>query len=50
MAMKDYSAFPKAHALQLDCLLSYVGHLLRGSYASAEIQSVYSAVPANWAW
>ena len=34
-----------------DCLVSYPGHLLRevGSYLSAEEQSVYSAVPADWA-
>ena len=33
-----------------NCLVSYPGHLLEGgSYASAEIQSVYSTAPANWA-
>ena len=35
-----------------DCLVSYLGHSLwsRGSYPSAEKQSVYStAFPANWA-
>ena len=33
-----------------DCLVSYPGHSLgRGSYPSAEMQSVYSTVPAGWA-
>ena len=33
-----------------DCLVSYLGHSLRrGSYPSAEVHSVYSAAPANWA-
>ena len=33
-----------------DCLVSYPGHLLeRGSYPSAEVQSMYSTVPADWA-
>ena len=33
-----------------DCLVSYPGHSLgRGSYPSAEVQSVYSTAPANWA-
>ena len=32
----------------LDCLVSYPGHLLaKESYPSAEMQSVYSAVPAQ---
>ena len=31
-----------------DCLASYQGHLLGGSYSSAEMQSVYSTVPADW--
>ena len=30
-----------------DCLLSYPGHSLGGSYPSAEVQSVYSTAPAN---
>ena len=43
MAMKGYSTFPKDP-----------GHLLGGygcgvSYSTAEMQSVYSTVPANWA-
>ena len=33
-----------------DCLVSYPGHLLgRGSYLSAEVQSVYSTAPADLA-
>ena len=33
-----------------DCLMSYPGHSLgRGSYPSAEKQSVYSTAPADWA-
>ena len=32
-----------------DCLVSYLGHSLGKSYSFAEIQSVYSAAPANWA-
>ena len=32
-----------------DCLVSYPGHSLVGSYLSAEKQSVYSTAPANWA-
>ena len=32
-----------------DCLVSYTGHSLVGSYPSAEKQSVYSTAPANWA-
>ena len=37
--------------LTLDCLVSYLGHLLRegGAYLSAEKQLVYSTAPANWA-
>ena len=31
-----------------DCLVSYPGHSL-GSYPSAEVQSVYSTAPADWA-
>ena len=53
MAMKGYYAFPKATALlkpqPSNCLVSYPGHLLGESYPSAEMQSVYSAVPADWA-
>ena len=32
-----------------DCLLSYSGHSLEESYPSAEMQSVYSTAPADWA-
>ena len=34
---------------QSDCLVSYAGHSLMGSYPSAEVQSVYSTTPADWA-
>ena len=30
-----------------DCLMSYLGHSLGGSYPSAEVQSVYSSAPAD---
>ena len=34
----------------LDCLVSYPGHSLGGgSYPFAELQSVYSTAPADWA-
>ena len=36
-------------ALQADCLVLYLGHLLGESYPSAEMQSVYSAASADWA-
>ena len=41
-----YSAFPKAPAL-----LSVINRTLVGgwSYPSAEVQSVYSTTPADWA-
>ena len=32
-----------------DCLVSYTGHSLGGSYPSAEKQSVYSTALADWA-
>ena len=32
-----------------DCLVSYLGHALGESYLSAEMQSVYSTAPADWA-
>ena len=33
-----------------DCLVSYPGHLSgEGSYPSAEVQSVYSTAPDDWA-
>ena len=36
-------------ASESDCLLSYPGHSLGESYPSAEMQSVYSVAPADWA-
>ena len=33
----------------LDCLVSYPRHSLQESYLSAEKQSMYSVVPADWA-
>ena len=32
-----------------DCLVSYPGHTFGKSYSSAEMQSLYSAAPADWA-
>ena len=32
-----------------DCLVSYPGDTLGGFYISAEMQSVYSTAPADWA-
>ena len=32
-----------------DCLLSYPEHSFGESYPSAEMQSVYSTAPADWA-
>ena len=49
IALKRYSAFPNAPALRSDCLVSYPGHQLGGSYPSAEMQSVFSAAPAELA-
>ena len=50
--MKGCSAFPKesstAGTSPSDCFVSYTGHLLEGSYPSAEKQSVYSTVPVDW--
>ena len=37
----------KFHSLS-DGLMSYLGHLLEGSYSSAEMQSVYSIAPGDW--
>ena len=48
MAIKWYSAFPKAPALP-DCLVSHPGNTLMGSYPSAEEQLMYSKAPADWA-
>ena len=32
-----------------DCFVSYTGHTWGGSFHSAEVQSMYSTTPANWA-
>ena len=52
MAMKGYFAFLKAPILlephQTD-LVSYPGLLMEEYYASAEMLSVYSMAPADWA-
>ena len=32
-----------------DCLVSYLGYSLQGSYSSAKLQLVYSTPPAVWA-
>ena len=32
-----------------DCFVSYPRHLLAESYSSAEMQSMYSTAPADWA-
>ena len=51
MAMKRCSVIPKSPSITgsspSDCLVSYPGHSLEGSYPSAEVQLVYST--ANWA-
>ena len=53
MAMKGYSVLPQrsciTEASTSDCLVSYPEHLLEESYPSADMQSVNSAAPANWA-
>ena len=50
MAIKGYNAFPSiAGASPSDCLVSYAAHTLWESYPSAEMQSVYSTVPVDWA-
>ena len=51
MTMKGYSTFPKAliGASPSDGFVSYPGHLLGESYTSAEMQSVYSTAPVDWA-
>ena len=36
-------------ALTFDVLMSYSGYKLGESYPSAEMQSVYSSTPADWA-
>ena len=51
MAIKGYSIFPKApvllepHHQMVEC---HTQHSLEVSYPSAEMQSVYSTVPADW--
>ena len=42
-------SFSIAGASPSDCLVSYPGHLLCESYHFAEIQSIYSTTPADWA-
>ena len=54
MATKECSTFPKAPAITgtspSDCLISYSSNSFgRGSYPSAEMQSVYFTSPADWA-
>ena len=53
MAITGYSAVPRSsnitEASQSNCLVSYSGHSLMGSYPSVEKQSVYSTAPADWA-
>ena len=54
MAMKGMLRIPQSPSitwtLPSDYLVSYPGHLLGGSLTpSAEVQSVYSTAPANWA-
>ena len=50
MKLKGYSAFSKALRQEPHHQVSYPGHLLRWvSYPSAEMQSVYSTAPADWA-
>ena len=39
----------RTEALPSDCLVSYPGHSLVGSYNSARMQLEYSAVPVDWA-
>ena len=51
MAMKGYSAFPKAPALLEPhyTIVSYPGYSLEVLYPSAEMQSVYYTAPTDWA-
>ena len=50
-AMKRYSSFPKSitGTSSSDCLVSYIRTLIGGSYPDAEVQSVYSKAPDDWA-
>ena len=48
--MKGYSAFPKILILETHHQMWYIEHpLVFGSYLSAEMHSVYSIAPAEWA-
>ena len=47
MAMKGYSAFPKAPTLQESHYRIVLCHALGESYHFEEMQSVYSTAPAN---
>ena len=51
MAIKGYSAFPKAQALQEPHhqIVQYPGHSSEETCPSAEMQSIYSTSPADWA-
>ena len=54
LAVKGHSTFPKSSSitgtLPSDCLVSYTGLSPgKGSYLSAEVQSVYSTAQADWA-
>ena len=50
MAMNEYSTFYRTVASVLDGSETYLEHSFEGSYPSAEMQSAYSTVPADWAW
>ena len=51
--MKEYSALPQGSSItgnsSSDCLVSYQDIRWSGSYSSAEMQSMYSTAPADWA-
>ena len=51
--MKGYSPFPKAYCINGAsppvCLVTFSGLSLAESYLSAEMLSMYSTAPANWA-
>ena len=53
MAMKEYSAYSSnsifTEASQSDYLVSYLGYSIGESYSFAEMQSVYSTAPIDWA-
>ena len=49
---EEVSRIPQSSIIKAslsNCLVSYAGHLLEEFYLSAEMQSVYSAAPADWA-